>query len=82
MLRTCTWAHEADPLAIRSGRLSMHRTRPTRLRYAAGGALRLETRPEWAEQRPEWAEKRPKWAETRPEWAEKRPQEGSERKEK
>ena len=68
--------HETDPSAMCSGRPSpTHRTRPTRLRCAAGGALCIEIRPEWAEQRPKWAEKRP-------EWAEKRPQEGSERKEK
>ena len=49
--------HETDPSAIFSGRPSpTHRTRPTRLRCAAGGALCIEIRPEWAEQRPEWAE--------------------------
>ena len=42
--------HETDPSAMCSGRLSpTHRTRPTRLRCAAGGALCIEIRPEWAE---------------------------------
>ena len=83
--------HETDPSAMCSGRPSpTHRTRPTRLRCAAGGALCIEIRPEWAEkerrrktrlrcaagnsERPEWAEKRPEWAEKRPKGAEKRPE--------
>ena len=42
--------HETDPSAMCSGRPSpTHRTRPTRLRCAVGGALCIEIRPEWAE---------------------------------
>ena len=42
--------HETDPSAMCSGRPSpTHRTRPTRLRCAASGALCIEIRPKWAE---------------------------------